>query len=52
MIVQERDAVALVKSESLEMGKPDRIKIYVKDKKNRNIDMNDMGAVGVFQYNA
>jgi len=33
MVVQERDVVALVKAESLEMQKVDRIKIYVEDKR-------------------
>lgn len=52
MVVQESDVVALVKAESLEMEKFDRIKIYVEDEKNRNVAICNMGAVGVFQDNA
>lgn len=42
MVVQERDVVALLKAESLEMGKPGRIKIHIKGKKNINVYILDM----------
>lgn len=43
MVVQGRDAVAVIKAESLEMGKPGGIKMYVIDKKNRNVYIFDLG---------
>lgn len=43
MVVQERDAMALIKIKSLDRGKPNGIKVCIRDKKNRNVYIFYMG---------
>lgn len=47
-MVQERDARALIKTKSLDIGKPSGIKTYIRDKRNRNVYIFYMAGCGSF----